>query len=86
MSFRPHRIGDEIMGPPGFTIDHLLPRSKGGRDNHGNKVLACYQCNGEKADRLPTEKEVLKFERQRKKPAMELRHRLAALVQGQLNA
>jgi hypothetical protein len=35
------------------TRDHRVPKSKGGRDNARNLVLACFRCNQDKADRLP---------------------------------
>lgn len=35
------------------TIDHILPRSKGGGDTWINLVACCVPCNGHKADRLP---------------------------------
>lgn len=35
-----------------FTTDHLLPRSRGGRNHLENKVGACWRCNQWKADRL----------------------------------
>lgn len=37
------------------TIDHLLPRSRGGGDTWLNLVAACAPCNGSKADRTPEE-------------------------------
>ena len=36
------------------TIDHVVPRSKGGEDSLSNYVLACGPCNWEKADTLIT--------------------------------
>lgn len=27
------------------TLDHVIPRSKGGKDSRKNLVLSCYQCN-----------------------------------------
>lgn len=33
-----------------LTLDHIFPRSKGGKDSLGNLVLACYACNREKND------------------------------------
>jgi len=33
-----------------LTIDHVVPRSKGGRDKWDNVVTACAKCNNEKAD------------------------------------
>ncbi|MFN8377777.1 MAG: HNH endonuclease [Anaerolineae bacterium] len=38
-----------------FTVDHVIPRSRGGRDNWGNTACACYACNHRKGDRLPHE-------------------------------
>ena len=35
------------------TIDHVLPRSKGGRDGFANCVTACRICNESKGDRTP---------------------------------
>lgn len=36
-----------------LTIDHILPRSDGGRSNWENCVLACLACNRRKANMLP---------------------------------
>ena len=35
------------------TIDHVVPRSQGGRTDWKNCVLACSKCNLRKADRTP---------------------------------
>lgn len=35
------------------TIDHVIPRSQGGETSWTNCVLACYQCNSQKADKRP---------------------------------
>lgn len=37
--------------PTFATVDHLHPRSKGGRRSNGNSVLACQRCNGLKGNR-----------------------------------
>lgn len=37
--------------PDRLSIDHVLPRSKGGETNWENCVLACRRCNTRKADR-----------------------------------
>lgn len=34
------------------TVDHVLPRSRGGRHEWANVVAACVRCNHRKADRL----------------------------------
>ena len=38
-----------------LSIDHVLPRSRGGRSSWENCVLACVDCNRRKRDRTPTE-------------------------------
>jgi len=38
-----------------FTVDHILPRSRGGKDQWTNTACACYACNHRKGDRLPNE-------------------------------
>ena len=38
-----------------FTIDHIIPRSKGGRDQWTNTACACSRCNHRKGDRLHNE-------------------------------
>lgn len=37
------------------SIDHVVPRSRGGRTSWHNVVLACQPCNHKKADMLPEE-------------------------------
>jgi 5-methylcytosine-specific restriction endonuclease McrA len=39
----------EQTGIP-MTIDHVIPRAKGGVSNEGNLCLACSRCNGRKRD------------------------------------
>jgi 5-methylcytosine-specific restriction endonuclease McrA len=36
-----------------LTIDHVVPRSKGGTDTWDNVVTSCAACNRKKGDRLP---------------------------------
>jgi len=48
-----------------LTIDHIIPRSKGGKSTWENVVAACARCNSLKADKL-LEDTGLKL---RKKPA-----------------
>lgn len=38
-----------------LTIDHIIPRSRGGHTVWENVVLACTSCNTKKGDRLPSE-------------------------------
>ena len=38
-----------------LTIDHVMPRARGGGTSWENCVTACVRCNAKKADRLPSE-------------------------------
>ncbi|MCW3839209.1 HNH endonuclease [Micromonospora yasonensis] len=40
---------------PASTVDHILPRSRGGRNTWKNTTAACYDCNQRKGDRTPAE-------------------------------
>lgn len=34
-----------------FTIDHIVPKSKGGKDTWGNTICCCHPCNQKKGDK-----------------------------------
>jgi 5-methylcytosine-specific restriction endonuclease McrA len=38
-----------------LTIDHIIPRSRGGDETWENLVAACLPCNNRKGDRNPEE-------------------------------
>ncbi|MGH2414877.1 MAG: HNH endonuclease [Microcystaceae cyanobacterium] len=38
-----------------LTLDHVIPRSKGGKHTWDNVVIACEPCNSRKGDRNPQE-------------------------------
>ena len=38
-----------------LTLDHILPRSRGGKNTWQNLVAACKKCNQKKANRTPSE-------------------------------
>jgi 5-methylcytosine-specific restriction endonuclease McrA len=42
-------------GGPATTVDHIVPRSRGGRNTWLNTVAACGGCNQRKGDRTPAE-------------------------------
>ena len=42
-------------GKAASTIDHILPRSRGGEDSWMNLVAACLKCNNVKDDMTPKE-------------------------------
>ena len=43
------------------TVDHIIPKSKGGSSQFKNKVFACPECNRNKSDALPTHEELIKL-------------------------
>lgn len=53
---RDHLTCQYCGSQPGWesiTIDHILPRSRGGLSSWTNCVAACERCNARKADRTP---------------------------------
>ena len=48
-----HRCG--YCGNSASTIDHVMPRSRGGKDSWENLVACCLGCNNKKGDRTPGE-------------------------------
>ena len=42
-------------GGPANTIDHVLPRSRGGQDSWENLVACCLRCNNVKGNHTPGE-------------------------------
>ena len=52
--FRCQYCGDKKAATE-LTLDHILPRSRGGDNSPVNIVTACLQCNNRKRDRTPAE-------------------------------
>ena len=48
-----HRCG--YCGSSANTIDHILPRSRGGKDSWENLIACCLKCNNLKGDKTPQE-------------------------------
>lgn len=48
-----HQCG--YCGEFAATVDHILPKSRGGTENWHNTIAACSSCNNRKADRTPEE-------------------------------
>ena len=42
-------------GRPGLTVDHVIPRSRGGESVWENIVASCASCNRRKGNRMPHE-------------------------------
>jgi 5-methylcytosine-specific restriction endonuclease McrA len=51
---------------PGLTVDHVIPRSRGGQSVWENIVASCAPCNRRKGNRLP--REVSMHPRERPRP------------------
>ncbi|MCI0706814.1 MAG: HNH endonuclease [Ignavibacteriae bacterium] len=42
-----------------LTVDHILPKARGGDESWENLVCACVRCNNKKGDRTPHEAEMV---------------------------
>jgi 5-methylcytosine-specific restriction endonuclease McrA len=45
----------KILARASMTVDHILPKSRGGKDTWTNTACACPVCNHRKGDKLPHE-------------------------------
>ncbi|HVB07689.1 MAG TPA: HNH endonuclease [Candidatus Acidoferrales bacterium] len=45
----------QTLSAADLTLDHVMPRSRGGRSSWENLVASCYECNNRKGDRTPEE-------------------------------
>jgi 5-methylcytosine-specific restriction endonuclease McrA len=45
----------QALSRQNFTVDHILPVSRGGKNTWGNTVCACPACNQRKGNRTPHE-------------------------------
>jgi len=41
--------------PSELTLDHVVPRARGGKSSWDNLIACCHRCNNRKADRTPEE-------------------------------
>jgi len=57
----------QYCGKYGSTVDHIIPRSRGGKETWGNCVCACNYCNTRKNNRTPAEAK-MKLRRKPRKP------------------
>lgn len=50
--FEPDRVLENKSGwQVNWSLDHLIPKSKGGGDDYANLMPACTRCNSQKKDR-----------------------------------
>lgn len=60
----------QAFSPQPFTLEHIIPKSKNGTDDHENLALACSACNNSKYDKTesrdPLTKETAPFYNPRK--------------------
>lgn len=54
-----HRCAYCGRGDLPLTMDHIVPKAKGGNDSWDNLVAACMPCNNRKGDRTPTEADLV---------------------------
>jgi 5-methylcytosine-specific restriction endonuclease McrA len=58
-----------------LTLDHVTPRSRGGKSTWENLVACCYQCNNRKGDKTPAEAR-MQLARPPKQFGVHARHKL----------
>lgn len=58
-------------GEAHLSVEHIFPKSRGGKDNWENCVAACFECNQKKKDMTP-EEAGMKLRRQPTKPGLEI--------------
>jgi 5-methylcytosine-specific restriction endonuclease McrA len=44
-----------VLGPSELTLDHVMPRSRGGNSSWENLVTCCHPCNRRKGNQMPHE-------------------------------
>lgn len=57
----------QYCGKSGSTVDHIIPKSRGGRETWENCVCACSFCNSRKNNRTPKEAN-MKLKREPRRP------------------
>ncbi|MEL4895810.1 HNH endonuclease [Crocosphaera sp. Alani8] len=67
-----------------LTLDHVIPRSRGGGDSWENLVTACVTCNVKKGNRTPKEAN-MKLRHQPRRPYSSLQFELVKHTRGNLN-
>lgn len=67
-----------------LTLDHVLPRSRGGQDNWNNLVAACVSCNINKGNRTPKEA-LMPLNKEPRKPYSSLLFEIVKYTKGDRN-
>jgi 5-methylcytosine-specific restriction endonuclease McrA len=67
-----------------LTLDHVIPRSRGGGDTWENLVAACVRCNVKKGNRTPKEAQ-MSLHHQPRRPYSSLQFELVKQTRGNLN-
>lgn len=49
-----------------MTVDHVIPKNKGGADTWENLVAACQECNNKKGQRTPEQAHMVLARKPRK--------------------
>lgn len=55
----------KVLPASELTLDHIVPRSRGGESNWENLVACCHPCNNKKGDRSPEEADMKLLRRPR---------------------
>jgi 5-methylcytosine-specific restriction endonuclease McrA len=63
----------------GLTLDHVMPRSRGGPDTWENLITACMRCNVKKGNRTPKEAN-LQLSTQPRRPYSSLHYEAATQI------
>jgi 5-methylcytosine-specific restriction endonuclease McrA len=63
----------KLLGKKEHTVDHIIPRSKGGKNTWENLVTSCRKCNFKKANKTLNETN-MKLLREPKQPARNYIH------------
>lgn len=52
---RDHNLCGYCGSPKNLTLDHIIPRCRGGETSWKNLVTCCYKCNNKKGEQTPEE-------------------------------